>query len=113
MNQSKIEKMAFIGIFISLFFVFGGTIIYMTWATAVVGKIMWMWFMVPTFGLPALTFGQAWGLSILVRFLTYVPTERKNEDDKTKNEKLLSLITVLLAPWISLLIAWICKTFFM
>ena len=34
-------------------------------------KMLWGWFMVPTFGLPTLSLAQAIGVGIMVGFLTH------------------------------------------
>lgn len=43
-------------------------------------KILWGWFMVPTFGLPSLDIPQALGLALVVTFLTHQTTKREDED---------------------------------
>ncbi len=47
-------------------------------------NLLWGWFMVPTFGLPAISLAQAVGLTIIINFLThqYIPFEDDNERKK-------------------------------
>ena len=49
-------------------------------------SVLWGWFLVPTLGLPDLSFIQATGIAIIVEFLTYqhIDTQPRDADKKTK-----------------------------
>jgi hypothetical protein len=69
---------------------------------------LWGWFVVPTFGLVALSFLQAMGLVITVSFLTkQVATNYKGlEIDGAK-----SLRSIFTQPMLVLFVAWIVQSF--
>jgi hypothetical protein len=47
--------------------------------------VLWGWFIVPLFGLPALSLVYAIGFSLVVRFLVFqIPNTTKNEDTSYK-----------------------------
>ena len=71
-------------------------------------SILWGWFMVGTFNLPALSIPAAIGLALVVHLLrgyTYEP------DKKTTAEKMTSIAMSFIYPLISLGIGWIVKNF--
>lgn len=88
-------------------------IVYGVWSTAYVGSILWAWFMVPTFGLPALTMPQAWGVSILVSMWTKQMFTCKSEDERSTSEKIISSVVSMIWPWTFLFFGWVCHHFFM
>ena len=87
--------------------------LYGAWAGAFVGVKLWAWFVVPIFGLPALTLPQAFGLSLLCHFWTWQHFSAKCKDERPIGEKVAEVVGLLIAPWFTLLMAWICHTYFM
>lgn len=87
--------------------------VYGIWANAYVGSTIWAWFIVPTFGLPALTMPQAWGVSLLVSMWTKQIHTCKSADERTTAEKIGEMIGAMIGPWAFLLFGWICHNFFM
>src|SRR3954465_13392868 len=72
-------------------------------------SILWAWFMVKTFALPALTISQALGVSIVVRFLTWeYPT---NKDEKASDSVPVSLVKVFAIPPLALIFGYIVPLF--
>lgn len=43
-------------------------------------SVLWAWFVVPVFGLPALTIAYAYGLALLARIVTHPKTEKKDKE---------------------------------
>lgn len=70
-------------------------------------SILWGWFIVPTFAIPALSVPLAIGISMCVSYVTYVPKFVKGEDEDTTGLIIFSL----LKPFIVLLFAYIVKQF--
>lgn len=74
--------------------------------------ILWGWFMVPAFGLPALTVVQAIGVSLTVAFITYQYQPKAMEPEEETWKKVSRPIThLVLGPAMSLLMGWIVKSF--
>ncbi len=62
--------------------------------TGVVAKTLWGWFVVPVFGLPALTILQALGISFVISvFINRPPEYKKDEPEKDRLEKAYFLYT--------------------
>lgn len=82
------------------------------WSGFVLCKL-WAWFIIPTFGLPALSVGVAIGIALLINYLTAQPLSNSKQDNgKSASEKLWEAILVpLLRPAISLLFGWIVTLF--
>lgn len=77
-----------------------------------VGMKLWAWFVVPTFGLQALTLTQAWGISFILLFWTNQLANNKVTDGETpSNDLLKQAIAPLITPWMVLFLAWMSKTF--
>lgn len=91
---------------------FCGVMLYGAWAGAFVGSHLWLWFVVPTFGLAPLTMPQAFGISLLISFWTY-HFKAGHKDEREFKEKAAEIIGICLMPWITLLIGFICYHFFM
>lgn len=87
--------------------------LYGSWAAAFVGVRLWAWFVVPVFGLPLLTLPQAYGLSLLCHFWTWQHFSSKCKDERTWKEHLGEAIGLLIAPWFTLLVGWVCKAYFL
>jgi hypothetical protein len=64
---------------------------------------LWGWFVVIPFGLPALSIGQALGVSTLVSFMTYQYVDCKEDDSKTSGERMALMVAgALLRPLFAL-----------
>lgn len=68
---------------------------------------LWIWFIVPTFGLPTLTIPVALGISLMASYLTSRPDT--NQDDKTDWGMLLAMS--LIYPLLVLLFGWFYTLF--
>lgn len=74
--------------------------------------ILWGWFIVPLFGVPALSIPLAIGLSLTVAFLTSQRTGNETTEKKSEGEKLLtSLILCAAWPLIALGVGWVVQRF--
>lgn len=74
-------------------------------------SILWGWFIVPVFNIPAISVEQAIGLAMVVSYLTY---QHINADSKrkSKGESTVELFVALLArPLITLLFGYILHLF--
>ena len=80
------------------------------WVAGYTVMKLWLWFIVPAFGLPALTLANAIGLDILVSFLTLqMPMRKCGEPYKNSFVQLVGIVTSLFM----LFSGWIIFTFFM
>jgi hypothetical protein len=71
---------------------------------------LWLWFIVPAFGVKALTLFQAWGISLFAGFLAKQHSISGCKDERDADEKIAYGIGVFLYPWIVLAGAWIVKS---
>lgn len=69
-------------------------------------KVLWSWFIVPTFHLPELGVASAIGLSFVVGFLTIPSTKSDN-----KNDAHTILLAMVMKPAFALLFGWILSRF--
>lgn len=99
------------GIF-ALAFLFAIIYLYSAFVSAVVGSYLWLWFVVPVFGVSALTFPQAFGLSLLLNYWTYHHMSQRISDKRTLKEKLPETIGLVIRPWLILAIGWICYHYY-
>jgi len=81
---------------------------YNAWAIS----LLWGWFIVPAFALPALTILQAWGLAIFVTYLTYHPQSNQHNKDLTAYF-IGEVVKFMTKPLIAVGIGWLVKTLFM
>lgn len=73
-------------------------------------SILWGWFAVPTFGLPALSIPTAIGLRVILGYLTPMPGNHNQKDDKPHGERMAeAVLTVLMKPLIGLFFGWLVK----
>lgn len=75
-----------------------------------VGMKLWAWFIVPTFGLKALTLTQSCGVSFLISFWTHQTYTQSTKTDIKSDESMKHLIGLALVPWMVLLMSWLTKT---
>lgn len=89
------------------------TYLYTAFAIGYVGMNLWSWFVVPVFGLPAISWGQSYGIALILNLYTHKPNVNTNKDEREKSEKIGYAIGTLIAPWVLLFAGWIGKTFFL
>jgi hypothetical protein len=86
--------------------------LYGAFAMGFVGMKLWAWFVVPVFGLPALSWGQSYGLALIVGLYTHQLHVNTNKDERESHTKIGHAIGAILIPWFFLLVGWIGKTYF-
>lgn len=69
-------------------------------------SVLWGWFIVPVFGLPALSIPVAIGLALVVSFLTKDVTIDDSSDKQNAGKK---LVVIMLRPLLVLFTGWIVK----
>lgn len=74
--------------------------VYSIFSYGYVGMIFWSWFVVPVFGVPALTMYQSWGLATMVSLWTHQTHTDKQDDERTSNQKIGALVLEILKPWL-------------
>ena len=92
---------------------FFGVMLYGIWATSFVIYHLWQWFIVPTFGLHALTYAQSYGIALIVGFLTYHHVFKTSDDTRSGKTQAIEVLTVLFHPWITLFIGWLVHAYWM
>jgi hypothetical protein len=70
---------------------------------------LWLWFVVPTFGVAALSIPAAYGMGMLVVYLTRPTTAFRSEVRDIPTEVAATILT----PALALTLGWAAKTFFM
>ena len=90
-----------------LLFIFVMTIAISAILNGWVLSILWGWFIVPHFGLPALSIPVAIGIALVVSMLAPYVHNKYDED----NDKLAALSAVFIRPFIALLIGWVTLQF--
>lgn len=74
-------------------------------------SILWAWFMVPTFGLPALSLAAAIGVAMVISFLTYQHSNCQ-EKEQSFGDKLTNTFGVaFIYPLLSLGMGWVVLQF--
>lgn len=68
--------------------------------------ILWAWFIVPIFGLAAITIPQAIGLALIILFVTPTPSSSKSKDEFSTRVALAIFLPFMLPAFV-LLIGWI------
>ena len=86
---------------------FCGLVVYFIWAMAFVSTFLWLWFVVPVFGVAPLTLLQAYGLATLVTFWTHQHITDKVKDERKTSEIAAEIIGLFARPWVTLLIGYI------
>ena len=81
---------------------------YQVWAEATVAVKVWSWHATPA-GLPALTFGVAACVSLLLAMVRTSYRLSVPEDSRTAFEKAIQYSVVLLSPWVFLALGWWLK----
>ena len=70
-------------------------------------SVLWGWFVVPTFGLPALSIPIAIGISLILAFTTHQISVKKEEDKSFGTQ----FSNIILYPLLTLAIGWIVTLF--
>lgn len=112
-KKLAVEGIKSIFILLGCFLMIWLAFLYGAFAMGFVGMKLWAWFVVPVFGLPALTWGQTYGIALLVGLFarsSHIPT---NKDERTTTEKVSHAIGGILAPWGILLFGYLGKIWFM
>jgi len=81
--------------------------VYAVVASGFVISILWGWFVVPLFGLPALSIPHAIGITLIIS-MARAPQHQDKGSGESFSTKLSALF---IAPWMALLIGWITKGF--
>jgi len=81
-----------------------------TFAAAVWGgivlRMLWAWFIVPTFGLPSLSIPVAIGIGLMMTFLTYKYFPKEEGKDIY-----ISVVSEFLVPFLALVLGWMVHLF--
>lgn len=93
-----------VGIIVTVF----ATAIPLTAWYAYVLTVIWGWFVVPLFGLPALDIWAAIGLSLVINYMWKTTPENNDENDDESMDRLIKVLGYcLVRPLIALGIGWI------
>jgi hypothetical protein len=78
-----------------------------------VAHVMWAWFLVPIFGLPAISVTQAIGLRTTVQFLitTALKQPKDMNDEERLGEFIWGVLCDVFVPALVLLVGWVVKHF--
>lgn len=94
--------------------VFTATILGFVWAAAWSGftlSVLWGWFVVPMFGLPALSVAQAYGIALVVRAAKGLDTRTEKSPDSFGVVLGKAFVLAPLISGFSLLFGWVAKSF--
>lgn len=72
--------------------------LYGAWAGAFVVTHLWAWYIMPAFGLGALKMIHAYGITLLVSYITYRHTKFTAKDERETYEKAIELVILLFYP---------------
>jgi len=75
---------------------------------------LWLWFLVPTFGLPPIGMAQGYGLALIAAMLTHqqLTQSSKEDEDSPKLLKILHPLFLLYGrPLFTLLFGWVAHQF--
>lgn len=67
---------------------------------------LWLWFMVPGFGLPTISYPLAIGLALVVNFLKPGPVDYAKEHDSTPASRFWQILA---HPFVTLALGWIAS----
>ena len=74
-------------------------------------SVMWGWFVVPLFGLPALSIPYAIGLSLTLNYLIANSDDKRNKDEDRTEAALYAIIIAFVRPLLVLFFGWIVWQF--
>lgn len=86
-------------------------LVYGILASGFVLSILWGWFIVSAFKVPALSVPVAIGATVVARMLTGFSVSPKKDKERTQEEKNSALVLSLLMPWLILGMGWIVHLF--
>lgn len=87
--------------------------LYGAWAGAFVITHLWAWYVMPAFGVGALKMIHAYGITLLVSYITYRHTKLTIKDERETYEKVIEIVILLLYPWMILGLGWLGVVIFM
>ena len=70
---------------------------------------LWGWFVVPTFGMPALQLAPAIGLAVVVGYLTHQYMPKVTKEGSSLDQMGRAFMHMALKPAMALLVGWIVK----
>lgn len=91
-----------------LFAMFGLIAVGSIWSGYVL-TILWGWFVVPTFGMPALQLAPAIGLAMVVSYLTHQYMPKVTNEGSSFDQMGHAFGHIALKPAMALLVGWIVK----
>jgi hypothetical protein len=98
-------------ILIAMIGIFAAVAVGMIWR-GYVFSILWDWFAVPAFGLPALSLAMAIGIALLVNYATYRRVTVPTDPSKTEADKITDVLAhIITYPLIVLGMGWIVKQY--
>ena len=75
-------------------------------------SVLWGWFAVPAFGLPALSLAMSIGVALLVNYATYHRVEVPENPNKSDSNKIAEpLAHIITYPLIVLIMGWVIKQY--
>jgi hypothetical protein len=75
-------------------------------------SVLWGWFAVPAFGLPALSLAMSIGIALLVNYATYHRVTVPENPDKSQQDKIVdSIAHIITYPLIVLFMGWVVKLY--
>lgn len=92
------------GVVIALF-----SVVALCYAWAI--SYLWLWFMVPPFGLPTLSVLQIWGIMLVLSL--FRPKINLEDNNKTEKDWANAIIALLLSPLLSLGLGYAIKFWWM
>lgn len=75
-------------------------------------SILWAWFIVPVFSIPALSLGQAIGVAMVVSFLTWQHIDAKSSDESGAVKFVTALMLTVGRPVFAVLFGMVIKQLF-
>jgi hypothetical protein len=104
---------ALFGVIIGALILGFGGFLYGVFVAGFVGMKLWAWYIVPVFGLKALTIVQAWGIALLASLWTHQFFTNTNKDERSDGEKIAYFLAMFASPWLTLLFGWIGHAYLM
>lgn len=112
-GNAGVTLAAIFGIVVAFLVIMFGSFLYGVFATGFVSMKLWAWFVVPIFGVKALTITQAYGLALIIGLWTHQHFVNTNKDERETSEKVSHWIALLITPWFVLFVGWIVHAFLM
>ena len=91
---------------------FFGILFLLAMVHAFVLSKLWAWFVVPLFGLPELSIAYAYGLMLLITYVTK-DTPKYKEDKVSTKEGIHGIVTSILKPLVTLGVGYFVKVNFL